>query len=97
MEYKFDNGACIPLRVHTVVMSAQHKQFENDLDVVHHDLREKVIKAVIPQHLLDDQTMYYLNPCGNNICNYVNSIIYAYIVNHVQDLFISADQCVMQV
>lgn len=65
VEYKFNNGACIPLRVHTVVMSAQHKQFENDVDVVRHDLREKVIKAVIPPYLLDDQTIYYLNPCGS--------------------------------
>ncbi|CAK5072880.1 unnamed protein product [Meloidogyne enterolobii] len=64
IEYKFNNGACIPIRVHTVVMSAQHKQFENDLEVVRHDLLEKVIKKVIPSNLLDEKTIYYLNPCG---------------------------------
>jgi S-adenosylmethionine synthetase len=64
VEYKFNNGACVPIRVHTVVMSAQHKQFDDDLEVLRTDLREKVIKAVIPANLLDDETIYYLNPCG---------------------------------
>ena len=45
-------------------MSAQHKQFENDLEIVRHDLLEKVIKKVIPNNLLDEKTIYYLNPCG---------------------------------
>ena len=65
VEYKFNNGACVPIRVHTVVMSAQHKQFDGDLEVLRADLREKVIKAVIPANLLDDETIYYLNPCGS--------------------------------
>ena len=65
VEYKFNNGACVPIRVHTVVMSAQHKAFDGDLEVLRKDLREKVIEAVIPAHLLDDKTIYYLNPCGN--------------------------------
>jgi S-adenosylmethionine synthetase len=64
VEYKFNNGACVPIRVHTIVMSAQHKQFEGDLEMLRADLREKVINAVIPANLLDDKTIYYLNPCG---------------------------------
>lgn len=69
MEYKFDCGACIPVRVHTVVMSSQHKQFDNDVDQVRKDLKEKVIEKVIPESLLDDKTLFYLNPCGINSIN----------------------------
>lgn len=56
------------MRVHTVVISAQHAQFDGDLDVVRADLKEKVIKEVIPAQLLDERTIYYLNPCGQQIC-----------------------------
>ena len=63
VEYKFDNGACIPIRVHTVVISAQHKASVT-LEQLRKDLKELVIKEVIPGHLLDDKTIYYLNPCG---------------------------------
>jgi S-adenosylmethionine synthetase len=63
VEYKFDNGACVPLRVHTIVISAQHKDTVT-LDQLREDLKEHVIKEVIPGYLLDDKTKYYLNPCG---------------------------------
>ncbi|KAI1723805.1 s-adenosylmethionine synthetase, central domain-containing protein [Ditylenchus destructor] len=45
VEYKFDQGACIPVRVHTVVLSAQHTA-DSDLDQVRKDMREHVIKEV---------------------------------------------------
>jgi len=64
VEYKFDKGACIPVRVHTVVVSAQHKE-ESSLEKVRRDLRELVVKEVIPASLLDDRTIYYFNPCGS--------------------------------
>uniref|UniRef100_A0A183E6I9 S-adenosylmethionine synthase n=1 Tax=Gongylonema pulchrum TaxID=637853 RepID=A0A183E6I9_9BILA len=63
VECKFDYGACIPVRVHSIVISAQHKA-NTALDKVRADLREHVIKVVVPEYLLDDQTKYYLNPCG---------------------------------
>ncbi|KAH7730293.1 s-adenosylmethionine synthase-like protein [Aphelenchoides avenae] len=66
IEYKFDNGACVPIRVHTIVISAQHKA-DADLEQVRADLRAHVIKEVIPGHLLDDETIFYLNPCGTFI------------------------------
>ncbi|MFH4977394.1 hypothetical protein AB6A40_004103 [Gnathostoma spinigerum] len=66
VEYKFDNGACVPLRVHTIVISAQHKS-EVPLEKVRADLREHVIKYVVPDDLLDEQTNLYLNPCGSFI------------------------------
>lgn len=63
VEYRFDNGACVPVRVHTIVISAQHKE-EVSLEQIRKDLHELVIKEVIPGHFLDNNTIYYLNPCG---------------------------------
>jgi len=52
-----------PVRVHTVVIAAQH-----DPDVEEKELREgiieEVIKAVIPADLLTDDTKYYINATG---------------------------------
>jgi S-adenosylmethionine synthetase len=52
-----------PVRVHTVVISTQHEP-----DVTHEQIREGVIKtiikAVIPAHLLDERTVYHVNPTG---------------------------------
>ena len=46
-EYKFENGAAIPLRVHTVVVSVQHSK-EISLETLKKEIIEKVIKEVIP-------------------------------------------------
>jgi len=62
IEYAYQGGACVPQRVHTIVLSAQHSS-DVSLEQVREDLREKVIKAVIPQHLYKD-TILHLNPCG---------------------------------
>uniref|UniRef100_A0A9J2PWR5 S-adenosylmethionine synthase n=1 Tax=Ascaris lumbricoides TaxID=6252 RepID=A0A9J2PWR5_ASCLU len=64
VDYQFDFGACIPLRVHTVVLSAQHKR-NTPIEKVREDLMEYVVKEVIPSCLLDEQTIYLLNPCGD--------------------------------
>lgn len=62
-EYAIRDGACIPLRVHTVVVSVQHSP-DVAIDRVRSDLLQYVIKAVIPDRYLDDETIYHLNPCG---------------------------------
>ncbi|KAL3458805.1 S-adenosylmethionine synthetase [Aspergillus heterothallicus] len=63
VEYAHDNGAVKPLRVDTVVVSAQHSD-----DVSTEELRavikEKIIKKVIPAELLDDRTVYHIQPSG---------------------------------
>jgi len=64
IEYAFDNGACIPLRVHTVVVSTQHSE-KVTLPALREDVIEKVIKSVIPDKYLDENTKYHINPCGN--------------------------------
>ena len=52
-----------PVRVHTVVISTQHAP-----EVTHEEICqtviEKVIKAAIPVDLLDDKTIYHVNPTG---------------------------------
>ncbi|MEA2599582.1 MAG: S-adenosylmethionine synthetase [Acidobacteriota bacterium] len=52
-----------PVRVHTVVISTQH-----DAAVSHEEIKktviEKVIKAEIDPKLLDEKTIYHVNPTG---------------------------------
>jgi S-adenosylmethionine synthetase len=63
VEYKMENGAMIPLRVHTVVISTQHDETVTN-DQIRADLMEHVIKPVIPQKYLTPDTIYHLNPSG---------------------------------
>lgn len=62
-EYKFDQGACIPKRVHTVVVSLQHSE-KVTLDTLRTDVMEKVVKTVIPPQYFDANTIVHINPCG---------------------------------
>jgi S-adenosylmethionine synthetase len=52
-----------PVRVDTVVVSAQHDP-EVDQPRVAADIKEHVVKAIIDPALLDDRTRYYINPTG---------------------------------
>ena len=63
VEYKDDNGHMIPIRVHTVVISTQHEE-DVSIEQIRHDLIEHVIKPIIPANLLDDRTIFHLNPSG---------------------------------
>ena len=63
MEYKEENGKMIPVRVHTILISTQHSEDVKD-DQIQADLKEHVIKKVIPAQYLDDKTIYHLNPSG---------------------------------
>jgi len=63
-EYKFENGACIPVRVHTVVVSVQHSE-KVSLESLRSDIMNKVVLETIPKKYLDENTVYHLNPCGN--------------------------------
>ncbi len=53
-----------PVSVETVVVSTQHHD-DVDQEVLHRDVIEKVIKAVIPETLLSPQVKYHINPTGN--------------------------------
>lgn len=65
IEYKSDSGCghLEPLRVHTVLISTQHSD-NIEYEQLKRDLMEHVIKFVIPEKLLDKDTIYYLNPSG---------------------------------
>ncbi|WP_215509827.1 methionine adenosyltransferase [Limosilactobacillus fermentum] len=60
VEYDADGK---PVRVDTVVLSTQHDP-DVSLEQIQADVKEKVIKAVIPAEYLDDQTKYFINPTG---------------------------------
>ena len=52
-----------PRRVRTVVVSTQHD--ENIAhDQIVRDIKSKVIREVVPAHLLDEETIYHVNPTG---------------------------------
>jgi len=63
IEYERNGGAVRPLRVHTVVISTQHDENVTN-EILRRDLLEVVIKSTIPANLLDDKTIYHLNPSG---------------------------------
>jgi len=63
VEYKMVNGAPVPLRVHTVVVSTQHSE-DVSQDAIREGLMEHVVKFVIPEQYLDDKTIYHMNPSG---------------------------------
>ena len=52
-----------PIRVDTVVISAQHAP-EVDMEILRRDIIELVVRQVIPAELLDENTKYYVNPTG---------------------------------
>lgn len=58
---EYDDGK--PVRVDTVVISTQHHA-EIEMDALRRDVIEKVIQAVIPAEMLDDNTKYFINPTG---------------------------------
>ena len=52
-----------PKRVTAVVISSQHSEFVS-LAQLRADIIENVIKTTIPAELLDDETVFYVNPTG---------------------------------
>ncbi|MDR0615076.1 MAG: methionine adenosyltransferase, partial [Lactobacillales bacterium] len=56
-----ENGHSV--RVDTIVISTQHDS-DVSLEQIKKDLHEKVIAAVVPAELLDEETKYFINPTG---------------------------------
>lgn len=52
-----------PVRIDTIVVSTQHNS-DADLDKLKADIKEYVIKPIVPAELLDNETKYYINPTG---------------------------------
>jgi len=59
VEYEYGR----PVRVDTIVISTQHADYI-DQEQVRQDVIEHIIKPVIPAHLLDSNTKFFVNPTG---------------------------------
>ncbi len=51
------------VRIDTIVLSTQHSP-EVTQEQIEKDVKENIIKAVIPAELLDENTRYFINPTG---------------------------------
>ncbi|MGM9944534.1 MAG: methionine adenosyltransferase [Lysinibacillus sp.] len=60
VEYDENNN---PVRVDTIVLSTQHDE-EITLEQIQKDVKEVVIKPVVPAALIDENTKYFINPTG---------------------------------
>lgn len=52
-----------PVRVDAIVVSTQHAE-NITLEQIQHDIKEHVIKPVVPAELLDANTKFFINPTG---------------------------------
>ena len=52
-----------PVRVDAIVVSTQHGE-EVTLEQIQKDIKEHVINPIVPAHLLDANTNYFINPTG---------------------------------
>ena len=59
VEYENDK----PKRIETILISTQHLETAT-LEQVRNDVIEKVIKAVVPANMMDENTKIYVNPTG---------------------------------
>ena len=53
----------VPRRVHTVVISTQHDA-EVEQEEIRREILEKVIRPTVPAEMVDDATIYHVNPTG---------------------------------
>ncbi len=58
---EYDDGK--PVRVDTIVISTQHAP-EVEIAQIKEDLIKYVVKPIVPEKLLDDDTKYFINPTG---------------------------------
>lgn len=60
---EFEEDGKTVKRIHTIVISTQHAE-EVTLEQIRRDILTYVIRPVIPEELLDEETIYYVNPTG---------------------------------
>ncbi|BAB07019.1 methionine adenosyltransferase [Halalkalibacterium halodurans] len=51
------------VRIDTIVISTQHHP-EVTLEQIESDLKQHVIRSVVPEELIDEETKYFINPTG---------------------------------
>lgn len=60
VEYDENNK---PIRIDTIVISTQHHP-EISLEQIQRNVKEHIIKPVVPAELIDENTKYFINPTG---------------------------------
>lgn len=60
VEYDENNK---PVRIDTVVLSTQHNE-EVEQSKIHKDIKEYVFNEVLPAHMIDEHTKFFINPTG---------------------------------
>ncbi len=60
VEYDKNNK---PVRIDTVVLSTQHNE-EVEQSKIHKDIKEYVFNEVLPAHMIDKHTKFFINPTG---------------------------------
>ncbi|SCW03045.1 LAFE_0G01728g1_1 [Lachancea fermentati] len=63
VEYKEVAGAWVPLRIDTIVVSAQHAD-DISLEDLRSEIKSKIVQKVCPADMLDENTKYYIQPSG---------------------------------
>ncbi|HBV73714.1 MAG TPA: methionine adenosyltransferase [Ruminococcaceae bacterium] len=58
---EYDDGK--PVKVTAVVVSSQHSA-DVELETLRQDIIDKVIKTTVPAELMDEDTVFYVNPTG---------------------------------
>jgi len=63
-EYKkMPDNSLVPQRIHTILISTQHCPDVTN-EKIYADVIEHVVKPIVPAHLLDENTIYHINPSG---------------------------------
>lgn len=52
-----------PVRIENIVVSTQHSP-DVELETIRKDIIEHVIEKIIPKEMIDEDTLYYVNPTG---------------------------------
>ncbi|KAL6577361.1 methionine adenosyltransferase sam1 [Orobanche minor] len=65
IEYRKENGAVVPIRAHTILISTQTDGTVTNEQIAA-DLEKHVIKSVVPSRYLDDKTILRLGPLSGS-------------------------------
>jgi len=63
IEYEKRGGSIKPKRVHTIVISTQHHPDYTNEQITKDVMREVIMK-VVPAEMIDDKTIFHINPSG---------------------------------
>jgi len=90
-----EKGACVPVRVHTVVISLQHSD-DVSTQQLRKEIMDKVVKAVIPRQYIDARTVFHIQPSGRFVIGgpQVASALLLVLTKQVRVDRSSSDHCI---